>query len=383
MRGWIGVLAALAVAGAAHADDGLGPLKAGLTGLRATHGSNIDFDAGPELTPVKRDLRAWVEAQLPAPGADLNAAAARISKALDDAKLTCGDFNAPDYRCDTGPTAEENERGFVDAVQLQAFDHGRYVMLITGVGVRCGFDQSAYLYEQDAGRHWRLRMQVETDAYGKKTYAPQNFQTVAVSGGPAPLVTAASWVPSCSSNWKTLRTRLWRAKPGTVAPPALLDRLDTLFIGDYFVASATVTDADLWVKFTGASIDEGVLTRTRVLHYAVGARDRVRRVAPVALDPGDFVDEWVSQPWSAASKWLDATADRRRLARQHVRYGDGFLVDFDGSPQACRDPELWQVSVTDANDKPQYFQVRWRKPYDLAMVAVSSTPFAGCGHNQK
>ena len=58
-------LAALIVAPPARADDpDLADVADALMAVRATPGANQTFDAGPELTPLKNRLRAWVETRL-------------------------------------------------------------------------------------------------------------------------------------------------------------------------------------------------------------------------------------------------------------------------------------------------------------------------------
>jgi hypothetical protein len=62
-----GLAALLALSASARAADGdLKSLAATLASVRATHGMNHDRDAGPELTPVKQQLRAWIETRMPA-----------------------------------------------------------------------------------------------------------------------------------------------------------------------------------------------------------------------------------------------------------------------------------------------------------------------------
>jgi hypothetical protein len=199
----------------------LSTLAAQLAKVRTTHGINQMRDAGPELTEVKHTLRAWVEQQLPAIPApsgpygitysldtdDLTDLSARLSQALDKAGLTCGRWGSPDFRCGGNAKDFESERGYVDRVRLAFFDDDRYLMILTGVGMRCGFDQSAYIYEQGADRHWHLRLSIEQDRYGDHDYRPENFVSIDVpishtpqtGATPLPLVAAVGYSPWCSS----------------------------------------------------------------------------------------------------------------------------------------------------------------------------------------
>lgn len=383
----------------------LSPLATQLEKIRHSHGMNEERDAGPEFTPVKQALRAWVEQQLPpVPGTkmpdgttygldtgDLTSLSARLTQALDTARLTCGQPDSSAYRCGVAdPTAFENDRGHLDEIRIASLDD-RYLLVVTGVGMRCGFDQSAYIYEEGTDRHWRLLIAVEQDQYGENEYKPQHFLSIETSpsttawneASPPPLVTTLGYTPWCSSNWQTLYTKLWQASKNTTTPAALIDRDDSLYTADDFVAAAHLTNHDLLVEFTGASIDGDALVRRHVLHYRVGPGHAVARIAPAALDPQAFVEEWLTSPWAEASRWLFPTADRPALARLHAaeRQGDS-LGEFDGPPRRCRlSKSLWQVTFTkdsSRDTRPRYFKVQWLPPYDFSLVAASTRPFRGC-----
>ncbi len=377
----------------------LSVLKAQLAKVRATHGVNTQRDAGPELTPVKQALRTWIEAQLPpvpettaddiaympAPEG-LTALGVKMSAALDAAGLTCGQWAAPDYRCGGSTNSMENDRGYVDQVRITSFDDNRYLMVVTGVGVQCGFDQSAYLYTHGRDRHWRLALSIEQDSYDDKHYRAENFLSISVSPSnvawndptPPPLVAAIGYSPWCSSNWNMLNTRLWRVNPKIATPHPILERDDELYTGNDFIAGAQLTDKDLLVQFDGGSIDSSVLVRTHVLRYAIGAGDRLTRVPPVALNPGDFVEEWLTSPWAEAAQWLAPGSDRRALRRLHAAPSSR---EFDGAPTQCRkDQGLWQVNFAAIDDgtPASHALIRWRAPYGFEMVAIRPQPFPGC-----
>ena len=399
------ILALLALAAPAIAQSpDLATLTSQLAKVRTSHGVNQMRDAGPELTPVKQSLRTWVEQQLPPVplatkdgivypigGESLTRLSGRLNQALDDARLTCGTWGAPGYRCNPKPGADESERGYVGETAVKSFGDDHYLMITTNVGIACGYDQSAYLYDQGADHHWRLLLSIEQNNYGKDDYRPENFLSIDVAAPPnpaiddAPLVTAIGFGPWCQSNWRSLNTRLWRATPATTTPHPLLDRDDGLYLGGDFIAGARVTDHDLLVQFDGNSIDSDLNNRQHVLHYAIGPSDTLTRISPVALDPGDFVEEWLTTPWLEASNWLSSHAERKVMSRIHAAYKSGTYGEFDGPAKQCRnDPTLWQIAFTadsakpGAEGRPNYFQVRWQAPYDFALVAAGPNPFPGC-----
>jgi len=325
----------------------------------------------------------------------LKALSSRLSLALKTADLTCDPAKPGKDRCTGNPDdITFNARGYLGGVTLTYLNEGRYLLVKTSVGVLCGFDESAYIYAA-RDNHWRLLLQTEQDSYGK-TYAPQNFLSVTVSPAyvgwnepaPAPLVLTLGYSPWCSSNWQGLYTRLWRASPADTTPKPLIDTDDTLYMGDDGVAAENLTDHDVLIQFRGRSIDGGVLVRPVVRHYLVGDHDHIEWVAPVALNPADFVDEWLRNDWKDAVKWSALTRRSTAMAQWHNTMHRHFLFgEFDGPPTRCKaDPTLWQAGFTlskglDDDPHPEiaaHFLVRWMAPYGFTMVDVRSDKFPGC-----
>ena len=73
---------------------------------------------------------------------------------------------------------------------------------------------------------------------------------------------------------------------------------------------------DVLVEFTVGSIDGGVHSRQAIRHYSID-QDQVQRIDPLALNPRDFVDEWLTDDWRAAAFWSDSAS--RRSVRLCVR----------------------------------------------------------------
>jgi len=389
------------------AEGDLAPIAAALAKVRATHGVNQERDAGPELTPVKQALRAWIEPQLPPDpksiarggtvtaltGEDLVMLSARLNTSLDAAGLMCSEEESPANPCNGSPTAAENERGYVGGISIGLLDGGRYLSVVTGVGIRCGYDQSAYIYKRGSNHGWTLLLAAEQNRYGKGEYVPQMFVSIgAASGGPdwdhptPPLIVTLGFHPWCSSNWQMLYTRLWRASDTNPTPRALLDRSDSLYTGVDRIAAARLTPTDLLIEYRGDTIDGGTIIRTHVLHYRIQPGDKLDRIAPVALSPNDFVDEWVTSTGPQAADWSDPAANPATLAALHTRSAaNGISGEFDGPAKRCRaDPTLWQVSFSGYAEKgkadppPVYYKVRWMAPYRFTLVDGGARPFAGC-----
>ncbi len=206
---------------------------------------------------------------------------------------------------------------------------------------------------------------------------------------PPPLVLTLSGALGCQGTWGAVRYRLWRVRDRDLAPPPLLSRTDGFWIGnDRFIDGQLFPD-DLLVEYRNRSVDDGVHNRTFISHFRIGEDDKVKRVAPVALNPRDFVDEWMTQPWQDAGVWTEPRfSGRMRDAHQRMpnKAWDGFVSGtYAGPPLRCRDdPTLWRVSFTpsqgkDFSDGPTlYFVVRWMAPYRFSMVDVTGKQRPQC-----
>jgi hypothetical protein len=391
-----GLAALLALSASARAADGdLKTLAATLASVRATHGMNYDRDAGPELTPVKQQLRAWIETRMPARAdeADLAALTRQLNGAIEAAGLTCGAPRRGSTRCEDSfddIPSQQDARGFLGDVEVSARQSGRYLVVKTDVGVRCGYDESAYVYER-RGASWALLLQSEQDRYGDKDYHPQNFLAIDISparaGAKPPLVLTLGLSPWCSSNWQMIYARLWRAAPTSTTPRPLLDTAEEFYLDDDSVSGSRLTDNDVLFEYHGNSIDNTVLIRPHVMHYRVLDGDRIERVQPVALNPQDFVDEFLSHPWDESARWIDPSADSAALAGWHraLRKGPSrFIGEFDGDATRCaKDVALWQVGLRADNaksdlDPPLYFFVRELGSYQFMLEGIGPRPRPDC-----
>ena len=57
---------------------------------------------------------------------------------------------------------------------------GKWIQLIVGVGILCGYDESLYLYEW-SDRAWNRRYELEQNDYGKDQYLPRIYDGAEVS----------------------------------------------------------------------------------------------------------------------------------------------------------------------------------------------------------
>ena len=161
------------------------------------------FGATAELTAAKHQLRDWIESRLAGldERADIRAFAGTLHTALAAAGLFCGDLVD---ECDW------NFLGYVDDVRVSRA--GEFLVVVTAIGISCGFDESAYVYAWES-QQWRRVWEHERNTYTPQDYLPQTIHDVQISSPDASrsrlLMTLGSQT-ICGGAFKDLYARVWR-----------------------------------------------------------------------------------------------------------------------------------------------------------------------------
>lgn len=135
-------------------------------------------------------------------------------------------------------------------------------------------------------------------------------------------------------------------------PKILLQQAETVYLGSENHGTITVQPDGFRIEFdAGQQLDAGILIRRHIVAYRV-AGDRVARIAPIAAEPGGFLDEWVSMPWEEAERWIEPSEfailsewhERLRAARlkNDIHFFTRFLFD---PPAFKMKKGLWQVGI--------------------------------------
>jgi hypothetical protein len=370
------LLAAMLASGAAAQDAPLTALHATLVELRSQTPDPETMGASEKLTVAKHQLRDWIEGQLGGlkDEEDTKAFEVRINQALE--AVGAGESND-----------DQNTLGSIGEVQFSS--EGGLLIVITGVGIICQDDESAYAYKRVEDR-WKRVWEWEQSDYGKGRYNPQiidavhvwqNFEAGHEEGPPFVMVLSNFW--GCISTWHDVTYRVWRVDP--TRSTLLVDGTEWAHLGLHPIVGSIGESygqkgVDVLIEFTGRSVDVGVLERKAVRHFLIDG-DRVTRVDPVAVGPRDFVDEWLTRPWEESARWSVSPNLRRWYGKVHA----DFVTGEFGDTMHCATPDLWQVTFrpSDAqrNSVPHpamYYLIRWRPPYHFTMVSVSATPWPRC-----
>jgi hypothetical protein len=358
----------LTFCGAALAQTDLEPLRTMLVPLRAVKPQDQPGPRGatPQLTAIKHHLRDWVESRLTplSARADETEAAREWNSELRDAHLICD----PQADCPNWGLL-----GYLEEVRLER--SGGFLILTTGIGIECGFDESAYMYS-NSSEGWRRVWQNEQNTYTTAAYHPQTLHQVLISPYSRTneyvvlTLGSESW---CASTWHDVYYRAFRLGPDPSAPP-LLEGSQWAWLGGHWPPiRGAVTADDILVEYAAASLDG--LAREVVLHYRIQG-DTVRRIDPVALSPRGFVEEWIATGWREAANWSEG-ANRPRLRDWHQQKHPA--GEFGYPTHHCvQRPDLWQVSIEAESGAATYFLVRWRPPYRFSLLDIDTRPWPDC-----
>jgi len=323
------------------------------------------FGATPELTTAKHQLRDWVESRLTGltENPDIRAFAETLHTTLGGAGLLCADLND---ECDW------NFLGYVDDVRVSRA--GEFLVVVTAMGIWCGFDESAYVYAWE-GQQWRRVWEHEQNSYTQQDYRPQTIHDVQISSPDASrgrvLMTLGSQTV-CGGAFKDLYARAWRLD-ADYRSARVLDW--TAHANDaYPPLQGRVGPDEVLFAFTAGGLLSGEV-HTAVRHFKID-RETAIQIDPIAGLPRDFVVEWLSAPWDESRARSESTSLEARHVELHRNDGVG---DFPGSTVRCTaGSDLWQVGTHLYERPTRYYRVRWRNPFTFTMVDISETPYPDC-----
>lgn len=197
-----------------------------------------------------------------------------------------------------------DRHGDVLAYEVSSVDsHPDMMAVVARLGIHCGTDSMLMLYRRTASG-WREAMVRRAAPYSevKGGWGDLRFAVSPKDSRGHWFVATVSITPWCTSAWQGMPYELARPGPAPDRPNVFFRGKNTIYLGD---------DSDLVVRseanafelrHDGSSLDPDILVRRHVRRYSI-AGESARRVQPVAETVRDFVDEWITLPWTEAKDW--------------------------------------------------------------------------------
>ncbi len=321
----------------------------------------------PGWSRLRELLRDWIESRLPTSVEALDAGYAGMEARLT-AELRRAGLLEPQK-----PVAEA---GYISSLKFSRLEGYRGALLVeAGITIPCGSDVSIYFYRFTPSRRDRL-FEASGGSPNGNDLVDTQFSPPNASGG---RIFYVSWLGvSCVSVWNGLKYRLWRIDANTDKAVELLSDKHSFMTDED--SHVKLTAEELLLELTAGDMVPG-FRRTYVLRYNIGP-ESVHRIDPVALQPQDFVHEWLIRPWSemqsrsspAVAKW-HTFLHADPFGGEHVRV------------QQCKErPEITQVAVEISRigdrELPEpltlYFLVRDKGEHRYEMSEISFSRQPGC-----
>ena len=248
------------------------------------------------------------------------------------------------------------------------------VFVTAHASVPCGSDEAVYLYNYSRGK-WTRALADLSKTDWERTYARLELSEPDAQGQRLLVIHYLS--AQCASTWMAMAYSVYRLGPEATT---LLQTQDHGFwLGNDSPEFVLKAD-ELLIEFLDSSVDGGVHNRTEIQRYKFGTT--IERLDPVAFQPQDFVEEWLTRPWtemqsrSAAglSEWHGS------LSADYVRGDYSEVTRCGGSPgHWLIGLNIARIGAKDISDaETTYFLVAELGDYRYRMEAVGSETFPAC-----
>ena len=366
--------AAVMAASALFAQDAaLDRLKKEAASLRALSKDQQWKVTTEGLAPLHSALRDWIESRLPKNGHELRdptGLEATLQGELTKAGLSIPGTPPPDA---VGP--DWLGLGYVD-LGFRWFPQLPDTLFVTaGVSAICGVDSAVYMYHFDADGRARVFKDHPPGALG---YSAGGVELSEPDTHGRRLLLIDYMSVKCASLWMGMAYSVYRLG-------ALGDARELLLSGErsfwlQMEQPIVLKPDELIIELKDHSVDVMVHNRTQVLRYIFA--DGVHRVDPVALQPQDFVEEWLTQPWS----FMESRSEPKTREWHDRLHGGYVFAEYAGVIQCATRPGRWLIAldVNQIGEKKlseplaSYFLVRDLGDYRYRMEAVSGTKPTGC-----
>ncbi len=340
---------------------------------QAERDKNFGEGGAARIAAVHMALRDWLEPRLPKDIYSLAGEFSRLDASLQKALVDVG-LSKPDSAADKD--MDLTDPGFDEvAVEVKMMPELPDTLFVTAtIGVPCGGDQAVYAYRFDSNGRARV---IDDHPKSDSGYAGVNLELADPDSQGRRLLLIHRMSTQCASTWMGMTYAVYRMSLSQ-PPESLLSSEHGFWLGNDGPEFALKPD-ELTVEFLDQSVDMGIHNRTHIFRYNFA--NGVRRIEPVAFQPQDFVEEWLTSDWSEmqsmsaaeTGEWhrklsklsFDHYVDVVPCASKPGRWAIGFQVTYEGEKELEEPVQA-------------YFLVRDLGKYRYAMEAVSDEEFEGC-----
>jgi hypothetical protein len=345
-------------------------LKREVDHLKASSNPNRK-SASDDLARLQSALLDWIELRLPVNEPANQARFAALEQDLNRGLADVLGETPAAYGTDLRPGYATTEvRWFPELSDA--------VFLIAHATVGCGYDDAVYMYSIRGERWTRI-----VGDHAKRDWGWRDARIHISDADPNRrrllLVDYAS--TQCASTWRARHYSVYRLEAAADSAVRLISDDHQFWFGNYDGVLVVLKPDELITEFLDRSVDDGIHNRTNIqrLSFSNGS---IRRLDPVAFQPQDFVEEWLTRPWSEMQ-----SRSRPGLQPWHEKFQTDFSAgEYQNVVPCVAKPAQWliELAFTQIGDKeftnPEsvFFLVRDLGNYHYSMESVSTESPEGC-----
>jgi hypothetical protein len=239
-----------------------------------------------------------------------------------------------------------------------------------GVGVMCGYDETALIYHRQP-----LRLIGRLDHHDTGQQAGQGFSQIRAVGG---IIASGTFTEVCNTTYMGINLRIDRVEDGKLRtllsqpkPARFLDERAN-------VIKISVSGNVVTFLYTASMFDGEYMARPAIARYLVSG-NAATRIAPIALSRMGFVDEWARLDTADVAKYAPPEAIRASVDATALFEKASFGFD------AIRDcgNSAWEIVLSPAFDHKEsaprfYVLISGSTASELRIVRAGRQPQSGC-----
>jgi hypothetical protein len=257
-------------------------------------------------------------------------------------------------------------------------DARKLIAVLTSFEIPYGEDAVLDIFDQSDHGMWRPTVEFTSKPYNSIAGAFQafNYKISPVDPKGNWFVVATHINPWPTSCWQGLFIDTVQPNELGMQSPMFHDEEYGYICDDVPPYLRSVSTDGFQIQFSINSIDESQLSSISLMNYKVDDED-VIRVQPVALNPVNFVDEWIRRTWRDA-QGSSSPGNMAKLQNDHSKLHSQGMGDFTAY-RSCVTHSVSEVQFTENNgDGPnRYFLVK-KNADGFTMLSVSDHATASC-----